>query len=158
MSGFLANKYLQSINMNIIVFEAKQGIRGMWRETFSSKKVQTPHHAFYFNDFQCPSHVTIHIPSQSELLDYFHTSTTMTNILDCLTTLSSIEKWWIFDIEKIIVKSVHLMLDYQVRMEACMNIMWFRKWVCKKEMQNKYRYILKIIYNMVDACYAWDYF
>ena len=39
MSGLLATKYLRSLNLNIIVFEAKPGIGGVWREKFSSTKL-----------------------------------------------------------------------------------------------------------------------
>lgn len=72
MSGLLATKYLRSLNLNIIVFEAKPGIGGVWRETFASTKLQTPRSAFEFTDFQWPSHVTTQFPSHSEVIDYFH--------------------------------------------------------------------------------------
>eukprot|EP01018_Ginkgo_biloba_P027777 Gb_16794 [translate_table: standard] len=70
MSGIMATKYL--LNMNPIVFEAKPGIGGVWRQTFASTKLQTPRPAFQFTDFPWPDHVTAQFPTQSEVMDYFH--------------------------------------------------------------------------------------
>lgn len=82
MSGLLATKYLLRLNLNIIVFEAKPGIGGVWRETFASTKLQTPVSAFEFTDFQWPSHVTTQFPSHSEVMDYFHSYAAHFGLLD----------------------------------------------------------------------------
>lgn len=72
MSGLLATKYLLNLNLNTTVFEAKQEIGGVWRETFASTKLQTPRPAFEFTDFPWPKHVTTQYPTNSEVMDYFH--------------------------------------------------------------------------------------
>ena len=72
MSGLLATKYLLSLNLNTTVFEAKQGLGGVWRETFASTKLQTPRPAFEFTDFPWPKHVTTQYPTASDVMDYFH--------------------------------------------------------------------------------------
>lgn len=82
MSGLLATKYLLSLNLNIIVFEAKPGIGGVWRETFASTKLQTPRSDFEFTDFPWPSYVTTQFPSHSEVMDYFHSYAKHFGLLD----------------------------------------------------------------------------
>ncbi|KAH9305699.1 hypothetical protein KI387_010103 [Taxus chinensis] len=82
MSGILAAKYLLHIGLNPTVFEAKQGIGGVWRETFASTKLQTPRPAFQFTDFPWPSHVTTQLPTQSQVMDYFHSYANHFRLLD----------------------------------------------------------------------------
>eukprot|EP00253_Pinus_taeda_P023641 PITA_23641 len=82
MSGLLATKYLLSRNLKPTVFEAKQGIGGLWRETFSSTKLQTSRPAFEFTDFPWPSHVTNQFPTHSEVLDYFQSYAMHFGLLD----------------------------------------------------------------------------
>ena len=71
MSGLVATKYLLNLNMDPMVFEAKEGIGGVWRETFASTRVQTPRPEYEFTDFPWPNHVTAEHPTHSEVMDYF---------------------------------------------------------------------------------------
>ncbi|GLJ07579.1 hypothetical protein SUGI_0070130 [Cryptomeria japonica] len=72
MSGILAFKYLLNTDVNLTVFEAKEGIGGVWRETFASTTLQTPRPAYQFTDFPWPSHVTDRLPTQSQVMDYLN--------------------------------------------------------------------------------------
>ena len=82
MSGLVATKYLLNLNMDPIVFELKQGIGGVWRETFASTRLQTPRHEYEFSDFPWPNHVTHKHPTHSEVMDYFQSYAMHFGLLD----------------------------------------------------------------------------
>jgi len=82
MSGLVATKYLLNQNMDPIVFELKDGVGGLWRETFESTRLQTPRHEYQFTDFPWPNHVTAQHPSHCEVLDYFQSYAMHFGLLD----------------------------------------------------------------------------
>ncbi|GLJ36044.1 hypothetical protein SUGI_0723180 [Cryptomeria japonica] len=84
LSGILATKYVISIGLKPIVFEAKERIGGVWRETFASTKLQTPRPAYQFTDFLWPSHVTTLLPNHSQVMDYFNSYVNHFGLLDCI--------------------------------------------------------------------------
>ncbi|GLJ07603.1 hypothetical protein SUGI_0070640 [Cryptomeria japonica] len=69
VSGLLATKYLLSIGLKPTVFEAKEGLGGIWRQTFASTKTQTPRPAYQFTDFPWLSHVTTLLPNHNQKID-----------------------------------------------------------------------------------------
>ena len=68
--------------MDPMVFEVKQGIGGVWRDTFASTRVQTPCHEYESSDFPWPNHVTHKHPTHSEMMDYFQSYAMHFGLLD----------------------------------------------------------------------------
>ncbi|XP_059066924.1 probable flavin-containing monooxygenase 1 [Cryptomeria japonica] len=84
VSGLLATKYLLSIGLKPTVFEAKEGLGGIWRQTFASTKTQTPRPAYQFTDFPWLSHVTTLLPNHNQVMDYFNSYANHFGLLDCI--------------------------------------------------------------------------
>ncbi|CAK8534511.1 unnamed protein product [Lathyrus sativus] len=72
ISGLLACKYVLQIGFHPVVFEADDGIGGLWRHTIESTKLQNPKETFQFSDFHWDSSVKQDCPSSQQLLDYLN--------------------------------------------------------------------------------------
>ncbi|CAK8534515.1 unnamed protein product [Lathyrus sativus] len=70
ISGLLACKYVVQIGYNPVVFEANDGIGGVWWRTIQSTKLQNPKEAYQFSDFPWDSSVKQECPSSQQVLDY----------------------------------------------------------------------------------------
>ncbi|KAL6211127.1 hypothetical protein ACLB2K_016355 [Fragaria x ananassa] len=67
ISGLLACKYMLSKGFRPIVFEASNGVGGVWTKTVETTKIQSPKSYYQFSDFPWPS--SDH-PNQNQVLDY----------------------------------------------------------------------------------------
>lgn len=71
ISGLLACKYAVEKGFNPIVFEAEEGVGGVWRNhTTESTKLQNAKETFQFSDFPWPSSVHEVHPSHTKVLKY----------------------------------------------------------------------------------------
>ncbi|CAI0407750.1 unnamed protein product [Linum tenue] len=70
ISGLLACKYALSKGFHPTVFEAQNGVGGLWNKTLSTTKLQTPRTIFRFSDLPWPDSVTVEFPSHDQVLGY----------------------------------------------------------------------------------------
>ncbi|XP_024927196.3 probable flavin-containing monooxygenase 1 [Ziziphus jujuba] len=71
ISGLIFCKYALEKGFNPIVFEAEEGIGGVWSNNIiQSTKLQNSRHTFEFTDFQWPSSVKEDYPSHTQVLEY----------------------------------------------------------------------------------------
>nr|QNT35806.1 fern oxime synthase 1 [Pteridium aquilinum] len=69
VTGLCACKHLLQHGVESVVLEMQTGVGGVWRNTFSSTKLQTPRDAFQYSDFLWPPG-TPRLPSHAQVLDY----------------------------------------------------------------------------------------
>ncbi|CAM6107887.1 unnamed protein product [Calypogeia fissa] len=69
VSGLAACKQCCEKGLNATVFEGKSGLGGIWRDSYSSTKLQTPKGAYVFSDFPWPESVPT-FPSHHQVIDY----------------------------------------------------------------------------------------
>ncbi|WJX29884.1 flavin-containing monooxygenase [Trifolium repens] len=84
ISGLLACKYVLQIGFNPIVYEADDGIGGVWRNTIEITKLQNPKETFQFSDFPWDSSVKEDCPSSQQLLDYLNSYAQHFSIIPCI--------------------------------------------------------------------------
>uniref|UniRef100_A0A7N0TNF3 Flavin-containing monooxygenase n=1 Tax=Kalanchoe fedtschenkoi TaxID=63787 RepID=A0A7N0TNF3_KALFE len=81
LSGLLACKYAMEKGFSPIVFEAKNGLGGVWSQTLKPTKLQTPRDYYQFSDFPWPDSVTGDFPHSNQVKDYLHSYAFHFNIL-----------------------------------------------------------------------------
>ncbi|KAL5547697.1 hypothetical protein UlMin_002928 [Ulmus minor] len=69
-SGLLACKYALEKGFNPIIFEAEEGVGGVWNHTIKSTKLQNAKETYQFSDFSWPSSVSQVFPRHDQILDY----------------------------------------------------------------------------------------
>ncbi|XP_015955154.1 putative flavin-containing monooxygenase 2 [Arachis duranensis] len=71
-SGLLACKYTLEKGFNPIVFEAEEGVRGLWRHTIEFTKLQTTISTYQFSDFLWHSVAKEESPNSQQVLHYLN--------------------------------------------------------------------------------------
>lgn len=72
ISGLIACKFVAQKGFHPVVFEAEDGIGGVWARTINSTKLQNHKSTYEFCDFPWPSSVETDYPSHKQVLDYLH--------------------------------------------------------------------------------------
>ncbi|XP_019195181.1 PREDICTED: probable flavin-containing monooxygenase 1 [Ipomoea nil] len=81
ISGLLACKHAMEKGFTPTIFEAKNGVGGVWSETIASTRLQTPKDHYTFSDFPWPDSVTDTFPDHDQVLDYIVSYAVRYNIL-----------------------------------------------------------------------------
>ncbi|KAM7521303.1 hypothetical protein LguiB_020265 [Lonicera macranthoides] len=87
VSGLLACKYTIEKGFNPIVFEARNGVGGVWSETMESTKLQTPKSYYQFTDFEWPAaadSVTDNFPRNNQVVEYIQSYAIHFNLLSVI--------------------------------------------------------------------------
>ncbi|GJR80878.1 N-oxide-forming dimethylaniline monooxygenase [Tanacetum coccineum] len=72
IAGLVACKYCISKGFEPIVFEFESHIGGVWAKTLKDTRLQIPKSMYQFSDYPWPDSVTDNLPTQQEVIDYFH--------------------------------------------------------------------------------------
>ncbi|GJY18399.1 N-oxide-forming dimethylaniline monooxygenase [Tanacetum coccineum] len=72
IAGLVACKYCISKGFEPIVFEFESHIGGVWAKTLKDTRLQIPKSMYQFSDYPWPASVTHDLPTQQEVIDYFH--------------------------------------------------------------------------------------
>lgn len=92
VSGLMACKYAKEKGFNLIVFEARSHLGGIWAKTIKSTKLQTPMEYHQFTEFPGPSQLQTSSLIMTKLRT---TSNPMSTILTLYLTSSSTQNLFI---------------------------------------------------------------
>ncbi|KAK7261231.1 hypothetical protein RIF29_27536 [Crotalaria pallida] len=84
LCGLISCKYLQEKGFNPIVFEAEDGIGGVWRHTIASTKLQNHRKSWEFSDFPWHPSVKEDNPNYQQVLDYLNSYAEHFDIIPCI--------------------------------------------------------------------------
>ncbi|KAG5242746.1 flavin-containing monooxygenase [Salix suchowensis] len=83
-SGLVACKYALNIGLSPIVFEAEDGIGGVWSRTLESTRLQNTKNIFQFSDFPWPPSITDTYPTHTQVMEYFESYAQHFNLFPCI--------------------------------------------------------------------------
>ena len=84
IGGLLACKYLLQKGFNPIIFEAEDGVGGLWRHTIESTRLQSKKESFQFSDFPWRSSVKDEYPDNQQVLQYLRSYAEHFDIIPCI--------------------------------------------------------------------------
>uniref|UniRef100_A0A6N2K112 Flavin-containing monooxygenase n=1 Tax=Salix viminalis TaxID=40686 RepID=A0A6N2K112_SALVM len=82
-SGLVACKYALNIGLNPIVFEAEDGIGGVWSHTLESTRLQNTKNIFQFL-ISMASSITDTYPTHTQVMEYFESYAQHFNLFPCI--------------------------------------------------------------------------